>query len=99
MALNELQKQVLDYDRAAGWSNDKASHITLHIMEELGEVARHVTRDEGYKKEAFSKDELGQELTDVLYLTFKLANTYGISLDDEWKLMWGRFKGKTSRTG
>ncbi|MFH0861042.1 MAG: MazG nucleotide pyrophosphohydrolase domain-containing protein [Candidatus Altiarchaeota archaeon] len=93
----EAQKQVREYDRRFGWDSDRASHIALHIQEELGEVARRVLRDEGYKKERFDKGELAQELTDILYLTLKLANKYDIDLDSEWELMWNRFKKKTSR--
>ena len=97
MGLKDFQVQVAEYDELSGWSDDNAGHITLHMMEELGEVSRHITRHEGYKKEAFEKDELAQELTDILYLTFKLANKFGVDLDDEWEIMWERFKGKTSR--
>jgi NTP pyrophosphatase (non-canonical NTP hydrolase) len=97
MSLNELQREVSDYDKKLGWTEDKAGHIVLHILEELGEVSRHVIRYEGYKKEKYSKSELGQEMTDVLYLTLKLANKFDIKLDGEWELMWERFKGKTSR--
>lgn len=97
MALNEFQRQVAEYDAKSGWTDDKASHIVLHIMEELGEVSRHITRHEGYKKEDFEKDELAQELTDVLYLAFKLANSFDVDLDGEWELMRERFKVKKSR--
>lgn len=93
----DAQNQVRDYDKKFGWDSDRASHIVLHIAEELGEVARRVLRDEGYKKEDFSTDELAAELTDILYLTLKLANKYGINLDREWTRMWERFKDKTSR--
>lgn len=97
MALNEFQRQVADYDAKSGWTHDKPSHIVLHLIEELGEVSRHIIRHEGYKKEDFERDELASELTDVLYLTFKLANSFGIKLDGEWEIMWERFKGKKSR--
>jgi len=97
MSLKDFQSQVQAYDEKLGWSEDKAGHIVLHILEELGEVARHVTRFEGYKKETFEKSELAQELTDVVYLTLKLANSFDVDLDSEWDLMWERFKSKTSR--
>lgn len=45
-----MQEEVAEYDQKLGWSEDKASHIVLHILEELGEVARHINRHEGYKK-------------------------------------------------
>jgi len=69
----ELQRQVLAYDDKMGWK-DKSSHVVLHLQEELGEIAREVMRDEGYKKEEMNLSGLGQEITDILYLTMKLAN-------------------------
>lgn len=93
----KFQKQVLEYDKKFKWNKDKSSHIVLHILEELGEVARRILRHEGYKTEKFSKKELAQELTDVLYLTLKLANKFKIDLDEEWKIMWKRYKKKKSR--
>ncbi len=79
-----------------GW-NDKSSHIVLHMQEELGEIAREVMRDEGYKKEEMNREGFGQEITDILYLTLKLANQYRVDVDGEWDKMWVRYKTKKSR--
>lgn len=93
----ELQNQVKEYDKRYGWVNDKASHIVLHMCEELGEISRRVLRHEGYKKEVFEKKELAEEITDILYLTLKLANSFNIDLDSEWSTMWARYEKKTNR--
>ena len=95
--LKDFQEQVTSYDKKYGWERDDAAHIALHLTEELGEVARRILRHEGYKLEEFSQKELGQELTDLLYLTLKLANKFDIELDAEWEEMWERYKTKTSR--
>jgi NTP pyrophosphatase (non-canonical NTP hydrolase) len=95
--LTELQAQVSEYDKRYGWVGDKPSHIVVHMGEELGEIGRHVLRHEGYKKEKFEPKELGEELTDILYLTLKLANSFQIDLDAEWSNMWKRYEKKTSR--
>ena len=95
--LSELQKQVTEYDRKYRWEGDIASHIVLHMSEELGEIARRILREEGYKKEDFDRKELAEELTDLLYLNLKLANRYNIDLEEEWSLMWKRYEKKTSR--
>ena len=95
-AFKELQKQVQAYDDKMGW-HDKSSHIILHMQEELGELAREVMRDEGYKKERMDREGFGQEITDILYLTLKLANQYKINVDEEWGKMWARYKTKKSR--
>lgn len=92
-----MQKQVSDYDLRYGWDEDRASHIVLHLTEELGEISRRILRFEGYKIEKFDKKELGEELTDLLYLTLKLANKFEIDLDAEWDSMWSRYEKKTSR--
>lgn len=95
--LKDYQKQVKEYDKKFGWDKDMESHVVLHLMEELGEISRDVMRYEGYKTEDFNKDALAQEFTDLLYLTFKLANKFDIDLDQEWSSMWTRYKDKTSR--
>ena len=92
----ELQIQVKAYDDRMGW-RDKSSHVVLHMQEELGEIAREVMRDEGYKKEKMDKEGFGQEITDILYLTLKLANQYEINVDEEWEKMWLRYQTKKSR--
>ncbi|MEA1925252.1 MAG: MazG nucleotide pyrophosphohydrolase domain-containing protein [Candidatus Altiarchaeota archaeon] len=96
-SLSEMQEQVGEYDKKHGWSKDQASHIVLHMTEELGEIARRILRRDGYKKEVFSRKELGEELTDILYLNLKLANTFHIELEEEWNLMWERYRKKTNR--
>ncbi len=95
--LTKLQNKVSEYDRRYGWDKDKVGHIVLHMSEELGEISRRILRLEGYKTEEFSKKELAEELTDILYLILKLANKFEINLDDEWNSMWKRYEKKTSR--
>ncbi len=95
--LIQLQKQVQEYDERYGWTEDKASHIALHMAEELGEIGRRILRFEGYKHEVFSCAELGDELTDLLYLTLKLANAFDLGLDESWENMWARYEKKKSR--
>jgi NTP pyrophosphatase (non-canonical NTP hydrolase) len=67
------------------------------MSEELGEISRCVLRHEGYKNERFDKKELAEEITDILYLTLKLANSFKIDLDSDWDTMWERYEKKTSR--
>jgi NTP pyrophosphatase (non-canonical NTP hydrolase) len=67
------------------------------MSEELGEISRRILRHEGYKNERFDKKELAEEITDILYLTLKLANSFKIDLDQDWDTMWERYEKKTSR--
>ncbi len=95
--LTHYQKQVREYDKKYKWDKDRASHIVLHMTEELGEIARRILREEGYKKERFNKEELAEELIDLLYLNLKLANKFDIDMNKEWDSMWERYEKKASR--
>jgi len=95
--ITKMQREVREYDKKHGWDKDSAEHVVLHMLEELGEISREVMREGGYKKEEIDKERLAEELTDLLYLTFKLANQFDIKLDKEWDAMRERYKTKTSR--
>ncbi len=95
--LIKAQKQVEEYDKKYGWDNDRASHIVLHLTEELGEISRELLRHECYKNEEFSEKELAKEIIDLLYLTLKLANKFDINLEEEWGIMWERYDKKSNR--
>ena len=53
------------------------------LTEEVGEVARVISRKFGEQsaKESDKKIDLGEELSDVLFVVFCLANQTGIDLD------------------
>lgn len=78
MELKELQTQVDSFDRARGWHQVAPAHIGLHLLEELGEIARELLRLEGYKD---GEGNLDQELADLLILVAKLANRLDINLE------------------
>jgi len=77
MELPELQHQVDAFDRVRGWHQVAPAHIGLHLLEELGEIARELLRQAGYKD---GEDQLEQELADLLILVAKLANRLEIDL-------------------
>lgn len=77
MTLADLQNQVLEFDKERGWERVESAHIVLHLMEELGEVAREVLRGEAYKD---GHPRLASEMSDFLILFAKLANAAGVDL-------------------
>jgi NTP pyrophosphatase (non-canonical NTP hydrolase) len=91
MDITLMQKQVEEFDKAHGWSDDKPAQIALHAVEELGELARELLKEEGYKKGKPNSDELKSELMDLLYLILKIANKYDIKLEDEWRRTLERY--------
>ncbi len=100
MHLREIQKKLDKFDKARGWDKFPASLVFAHLVEELGEISRHITIDEGYKviglgHEAPDKDELHREFAQAFNLFTQIANHYNIDLESsvlsELELMETRF--------
>ena len=55
-----------------------------HLTEEVGEVARIIARRYGEQseKESDKNKDLGEELADVMFVVFCLANQTGINLQE-----------------
>jgi len=94
MDITEMQDQVRKFDLKHKWDKDEPTQIALHAVEELGELARELLKEEGYKKGQASKTEISSELMDLLYLILKLANKYNISIDSEWRKTIERYAKK-----
>lgn len=78
MTLMELQAWVRRFDEERGWDEVDPAHIALHLMEELGEIARETLRLKAYKD---GEASLAGEMADLLILLAKLANTVGVDLE------------------
>ncbi|MCF2136172.1 MAG: MazG-like family protein [Candidatus Thorarchaeota archaeon] len=98
--LKELQKRLNEFDEARGWNSFPASQVFTHLIEELGEISRFITIEEGYKivgigHEAPKKESLGREFAQVFSLFVQLANHFGIDLEtciqEELEIMGRRF--------
>jgi len=100
MDLSTIQKLASDFEKERGWDKFNASLVFTHLIEELGEISRHITVHEGYKviglgHEAPSRPELAREFAQVMALLIQLANFFEIDLEKsllaELELMKSRF--------
>lgn len=100
MNLRELQNLLDSFEKARGWDRFAASQVFTHLIEELGEISRHISVEEGYKKvglghEAPDRKELPREFAQVFSLFMQLANHFRIDLEQsvlsELKIMSDRF--------
>ncbi len=100
MDLREIQKMLDAFERARGWNKFPVSQVFTHLIEELGEIARHITFEEKYKivglgHEAPKKSDLAREFAQVFSLFAQIANHFQIDLEDcilsELRLMEQRF--------
>ena len=86
--IRELQQQVDEWITTYGvrYFNELTNMGVL--MEEVGELSRHLVRQYGeqsYKQEkkpVSDKEALSEEMADVLFVLVCLANQTGIDLDD-----------------
>ena len=85
MHIREYQTWLQAYDEARGWDKIAPSHSFLHLIEEIGEIAREVEYLEGYR-DADDRTEvrarLAEELADAATFLFKLAYQCGVDLED-----------------
>ena len=67
------QNQLDDYDRDTAY---------IKLVEEVGELARAIIHGSGHASGPEDlKDTLEEELCDILYYTFKLANAMDVDLE------------------
>ncbi|TFF92148.1 hypothetical protein EU545_01835 [Candidatus Thorarchaeota archaeon] len=103
MHLENLQSRLAEFERERGWDRFPASLVFTHLIEELGEISRHITVQEGYKviglgHEAPEQGELVREFAQVLALLVQLANHFDVDLEQailsELRIMEERFDAK-----
>ncbi|AZQ63620.1 pyrophosphatase [Flammeovirga pectinis] len=84
MTLDEVQKVVDKWINTTGVRYFNELTNTAILMEEVGEVARIMSRQ--YGEQSFKKSDeevdLGDEMADVLFVLVCLANQTGINLTE-----------------
>ena len=89
MSLENIQKDVHNWTKQFDPQYWPPHEIMARLSEETGEVAREVNHLFGTKKKREDEKEnnLGQELTDIIFTVVCMANSQDINLDKEWEKM------------
>lgn len=84
--LTELQAQADQWIKEIGKGYFSELTNMAMLSEEVGEVARIIARRYGdqTEKESDREKDLGEELSDVLFVVLCLANQTGIDLRSAW---------------
>ncbi|MDO4955675.1 MAG: nucleotide pyrophosphohydrolase [Bacteroidales bacterium] len=86
MTLNQAQKQVDNWIKTYGVRYfSELTNMTI-LTEEIGELARVMARK--YGDQSFKpgeKDNLGDEMADILWVLICLANQTGVNLTEEFR--------------
>ncbi len=87
ITIKDAQKTVDDWIKTVGVRYFSELTNLGQLMEEVGEVARIITRTYGEQsfKNAENKKELADELADVLFVLICIANQTGVDLTDALK--------------
>jgi NTP pyrophosphatase (non-canonical NTP hydrolase) len=100
MDLRRLQQIKAAFEKERGWNKFPASQVFGHLIEELGEISRYISYEEGYKipgigHEAPKKNELEREFAQSFSLFIQLANHFEVDLEAavlaELEIMKDRF--------
>jgi NTP pyrophosphatase (non-canonical NTP hydrolase) len=84
MDIAAFQRWFTEYDRSRSLDLVETSQVTVHLMEEVGEIAREVLYLEGYRNPEQREDTvslLSAEIGDAIVFLTKLAIHYGIALE------------------
>jgi NTP pyrophosphatase (non-canonical NTP hydrolase) len=99
MHIREYQTWLHAYDQARGWDKIAPSHSFMHLIEEVGEIAREVEYVEGYRHAedpAIVSARLAEELADAATFLFKLAYQCGVDLEDALKANMSKAEARFS---
>ena len=96
MNIQNVQKEVDDWINEHGVRYFNELTNMAQLTEEVGEVARIIARRYGEQseKDSDAKKDLGEELSDVLFVVICLANQTGINLEEAF---FKKMKHKTKR--
>ena len=88
MTISELQKQVDDWIKKYGvrYFNELTNMAIL--TEEVGELARVISRkygEQSFKEDEKSNSNLGDEMSDILFVLICLANQTNVDLESAFK--------------
>ena len=83
MALDKIQKEVDNWVKQFKIGYFKPLEIMARLTEEVGELAREVNHRFGPKKKKKSEDkqDMGEEIADIIFTLTCLANSLDINLD------------------
>ncbi len=87
MTIKEAQKTVDNWIKTVGVRYFNELTNMAMLTEEVGEVARIISRRYGEQseKESDKEKDLGDEMSDVLFVLICLANQTGVDLTDALK--------------
>jgi NTP pyrophosphatase (non-canonical NTP hydrolase) len=94
MSFALVQKEVDDYIAQFKEGYFPPLSMLARLTEELGELARALSHEEGFKKpkSGEEKGEVAEELCDLIFVAICLANSKGIDLDESFEAVMTKYR-------
>ena len=94
MVLSKIQKEVDDWVKQYKIGYFKPLEIMARLTEEVGELAREINHRYGPKKKKKNeaKQEIGEEIADIIFTLTCLANSLNIDLDESFAKVMKKLK-------
>jgi len=83
MQIKDLQKWVADDWKKYPKNKPDLGQQILLVIEELGEVAEAIRKNDGRKERVNKEIYIGSEMADLIISIITLANTYDVDLTTE----------------
>ena len=89
MEIEDLQEEFKLFLEEQKWLEFTPSEVFTHLIEELGELAKHILFRTGYKTESIGhrktpSEELKKEFGDIFSLFLHLCILFDINLEEIW---------------
>jgi len=96
MSLKDAQKEVHEWVNQFKIGYWQPLEIMTRLAEEAGELARELNHRFGPKKKKSSeeKQEIGDEMADIIFTLCCLANSQDIDLDEHFKRVMDKCYGR-----
>jgi len=94
MSFAPIQKEVDDYISQFKEGYFPPLSMLARLTEELGELARTLSHDAGFKKpkSGEAKGDVAEELSDLIFVAVCLANSLGIDLDEAFSAAMTKYR-------
>ena len=94
MSFAPVQKEVDDYISQFKEGYFPPLSMLARLTEELGELARALSHDAGFKKpkNGEAKGDVAEELCDLIFVAVCMANSLGIDLDDAFAAAMNKYR-------
>lgn len=86
VSLTQLQKHLDETCKEKGWDKNSITEVFLLFSEEIGELAKEIRLETGFKGEARQGNpgDLRHEFADVLNYFMELANRFNVDLTEAY---------------